>query len=212
MTDDDQIHPPKSLPLVACTYACVCVCALIKRPHTTERGWVCRFSGAPRALDAYISPCQRTLIAPSMSEQIHVCTSIHKASLTHTLCPPSPIFFLLPLFTRMWPHIWDSLRHMYTHTHNSLYVAFSDINDFHSSGGWNTHPRHACETDCDTFCFLGDMHTLVKLVPRGPVTHMPVQQRHSLCTWLVIWLRRRGLSRPESSLAGEWIGLFPAPQ
>lgn len=90
------------------------VCALIKTPHTSEHGSGCRFIGAPRALDAYISPYQRTLIAPSMSEQIHVRTSIHKASLVHTVCPPCPIFLLL--FTRMWLHIWDSLRHnKYTH-------------------------------------------------------------------------------------------------
>lgn len=59
---------------------CVCVCLLIKRPHTSECGSLCEFIGAPKALDAYISPYQRTLIAPSMSEQIDVHTSVHKAS------------------------------------------------------------------------------------------------------------------------------------
>ncbi len=77
MTDDDQIYPPKSMPFVR-------VHVLIKRPHTSEHGSVFRFVGAPRALDAYISPYQRTLIVPSMSEQIHVRT-IHKASLTHSV-------------------------------------------------------------------------------------------------------------------------------
>lgn len=65
---------------------------LIKRPHISEHGSVFRFIGAPRALEAYISSYQKTLITPSMSEQIHVHTSIHKASLTHSMCPPSPVF------------------------------------------------------------------------------------------------------------------------
>ncbi len=113
-------------------------CVAIKRPHTTERRSVFKFFGAPRALEAYISPNQRALIALSMSEQIHVHTSIHEASHTHSKPTPSPIFLLL-LSTRMWLHIWDSLIHVYTHISG-------DINNFRSCRGAHTHNMHVKQT------------------------------------------------------------------
>lgn len=109
-----KYNPPKLMLFVS-----ICVCMLIKRPHTSERGSVCRFIGA---LDACISPYQRTLIAPSMSEQIHVCTSIHKASLTHTMCPPS--LTSLPVVIHNM-----GLTQTHVYTHFPLYRT-GDINNF----------------------------------------------------------------------------------
>lgn len=150
------------------------VCALlqlIKRPHTSERGSVCRFIGAPRAYDAYISPYQRTLIAPSMSEQIHVHTSIHKTSPTHSTCPLSTIF-LLVLFIWTWK----------TYTHHSLYTALGDLNNLHFTRRIHNHIMHVKQT-VTPLLHRRYTHTH-KAFPRGAVTHMPVQQRHSLDTWL----------------------------
>lgn len=111
MTDDDQIYPPRS-PLR------VRVCAPIRGPHTPASTDQCSDSlEHPELLEAYISPYQRTLITPSMSEQIHVHTSIHKAPLTHSVCPPSPTFLLL-LFARIWLHTHGA--HSDTCIHTSL--------------------------------------------------------------------------------------------
>lgn len=89
---DDQMYPPKlTLPV------CVCVHMLIRRPHTIEHCPVFSFTEAPKALEAYISPYQRTLIAPRMSAQIHVHTSIHEAHLMHLVCALRLLFIFFYL-------------------------------------------------------------------------------------------------------------------
>lgn len=121
---------------------------------------------------------------------------IHKASLMQTMCPPSAIFLLL-LFTRMRLHMWDSLRHMYTHIISSILHWHKQL--FYS-------------------CFTRNMHvkqTVTPLLPRqytriqsfsqaGCHKQAPVQQSRS-----VILLRWSGLSFPESLLAvKDWPFLY----
>lgn len=168
MTDDDQIYPPRSTLRVR-------VCALIRGPHTPASTDQCSESlEHPELLEACTSPYQRTLITPSMSEQIHVHTSIHKAPLTHSVCPLSSTF-LLPLFARIWLHTWDPPRHMYAHI-------TGDINNFHSSREVHTRNPHVKRTVTPSL-LRRYAHTLTKPFPRRAiVTHMPVQQRHSLYT------------------------------
>lgn len=175
MTAHDQIYPPK-LMLFVRAHACV----LIKRPHTSERGSVCRFIGAPRPLDAYFSPYQRTLIAPSMLEQIHVRTNIHKAFLMHTMFPPSPIFCSSIIHKNVAAQMGLTKTHVYTHY--SFYIALGDMNNFYSSRGINTCGMHVKQTA--TPLHLRRYAHTHKAFPRRAVTDMPVQQRHSLYTRL----------------------------
>lgn len=149
MTEYDQIYPPKSM-------LCMRVlCVLIKRPHTSECASVCRFSGAPTALDAYISPYQRTLIAPSMSEQIHAHTSIHKASLTHmpSISSLSSSIIHKNVAVPMGP------TQTHVHSHVYLYIALVDINDFSLA--------KECTLMACTFAFRRYTYKLTKLFPEG---------------------------------------------
>lgn len=136
--------------------------------HTKERESVCRVIGATRACDANISPYQRTLIAPSMSEQIHVQKSIHKASPTQSRCPLCEIF-LLVLFTKM------RLAHIIP-----FIITLGDINNLHFSRRIHSRGIHAKQT---VTTLLHRRYTHIhKAFPTGAVTHMPVHQRQSLDT------------------------------
>lgn len=167
------------------------MCVLIKRPHTTDYGSVCRFIGATGAFNAYVSSYQRLLIAHSVSEQIHVCTSIHKASFTHTLCPLCPIFFFY--YSK---ECGCTQTHVYTG--NILYIASGDINNFHSSREIHDRDIHVKQT-VTPLLLRQNTHTH-KAFPRRAVKHILV---HRGVAWIltVILLHWGGLSCPESSLA-----------
>ena len=156
---------------------CVRACLLIKRPRTSEHGSVFRFIGAPRALEAYISPYQRTLIALCMSEQIHVHTSIHKASLMHTMCPPSPIFLFSIIHKNVAAHMGLTQTHVYTH--HSLYVALGDINNFYSRRGVHTPNMHLKQT-VTPLLLRRYTHTVTKLFPEG-LSHTCQYNRGTAC-------------------------------
>lgn len=175
----------------ACMYLFVCMCVLIKRLHTSDCGSVCRFIGATGAFNAYIPSYQRLLIAPSVSEQKHVCTSIHKASFMHSLCPPCPIFFFYYL-----KECGCTQTHVYTG--NILYIASGDINNLNSGREIHDHGIHVKQT-VTPLLLRQNTHTH-KAFPRRAVKHIPV---HRGTAWIltVILLHWRGLSCPESSLA-----------
>lgn len=137
-----------------CVHACVCA----DNVDTHRR--VFRFTGAPRALETHIAAYQRTLIAPSKSQQIDVHKSIHKASLTHSLCPsilclPSPQECVCTCGTHP-----DSCTLTLTHTHIISSVSHSVTQTaFDSSTGSPSRTMHVKQT----------------------VT--PALQRRSSCSW-----------------------------
>lgn len=143
------------------------VCVLIKSPYTSDCESVCRLIGATGAFNAYISSYQRLLIAPSVSEQIHVYTSIDKALFTHSLCPPCPIFFFYYL-----KECGCAQTHVYTC--NILYIASGDINNFHSSREIHDHGIHVKQTV--TPLLLRQNTHAHKVFPRRAVKNIPVHR------------------------------------
>lgn len=120
---------------------------------------------------------------------------IHKASLMQTMCPPSAIFLLL-LFRRMRLHMWDSLRHMYTHIISSMLHWHKQL--FYSCFTRNMHVKQTVTP------LLLRQYTRIKAFPRRAVTNMPQCNRAAVSYCYA----GSGLSFPESLLAVKGLA-FP---